>query len=460
MRAKLYLTLILTAFPQTVALMAPNLATGGMHLHEMVSSQTRPADMQLTYTMKEAVIRALEANPGVEAKVLLAERARMNIGVAQSVFWPRLSLLATRNRLSNHGDFGNADEISSDNTAYGLRTTMPLFAGFTHLNAVMQAKLNADVEKERLRQARLELLSTVQLQFLQLLKARDNLNTAEKSVQRLETQGKIAEAFVRTGMAPRLNVLQNEADLSAARLEVIRAHNAVENAMAQLGGSLGLPPETTVVYTGNLRDFGTAADMPEAEAIQMALYRRPDLIIAQKSVAVAFKDVAIRKGEYAPKVDLSWEAMHDNHDYTEHIENYDDYSRSYWAVGINVSWDIFTGGSTTFGLLADRRRAESLQKDYENAVNGMRVEVLAALRDIQAAREMTGAADKGVEAAREGYAMAQKRFETNTGSMTDLLTAQMRLTEAENHVSQAWAEYHSARARFWYSIGQENPGLR
>jgi outer membrane protein TolC len=444
---------------------AENPANGAIHLHEPVIKETRPRAAQPQaaqrgYTMEQAVKRALDANPGIEAKILVVEQARMTIGVAQSTFWPRLSLVASRDRLRNRGDVGNADQLSSDNYSYGMRLTMPLFAGFAHLNGVMKAKLAADVEKERLRQARLELLSTVQLQFLQFMKAKDDLNTALESVRRLETQGKAAEAFVKVGMAPRLAVLQNEADLATAKLQVIRTKNQMENALAQLSTSLALAPTDTVDYLGNLKDFHRGIHGTEAEAIRTALYRRPDLIVAQKSVAVAFKDVDIRKGEYAPKVQLNWDVMHDNHDYEEQLENYQDYSRSYWAVGINVSWDIFTGGDTTFGLLADRSRAEALRKDYENTVNGARTEVLAALRDIKATEEMITAAGKGALAAREGYAMANKRFETNTGSMTDLLTAQMKLTEAENQVNQAWAEHQGARARFWYSIGQENPSLR
>ena len=443
---------------------AANPAPGAIHLHEPVIKQSRPQAVQQAaqrgYTMEQAVKRAFDANPSIESKALVVEQAGMNVGVAQSAFWPRLTLVASRDRLRNHGDFGNSDQLSNDNQAYGMRVTMPLFAGFAHLNGFMKAKLAADVERERLRQARLELLSTVQLQFLQLMKSKDDLNTAEESVRRLETQGKAAEAFVKVSMAPRLVVLQNEADLAAARLQVIRARNQMENSLAQLSTSLALAPTDKVDYLGNLKDFHKGVHGTEEEAVRTALFRRPDLIVAQKSVAVAFKDVDIRKGQYAPRVDLNGQAMHEKHDYDEQLENYKDYSRTYWAVGINVSWDIFTGGDTTFGLLADRRRAQALQKDYENAINVARTEVSTALRDIKATQEMITAAEKGAEAAQEGYAMAKKRFETNTGSMTDLLNAQMKLTEAENHVNQAWAEHHAARARFWYSVGQENPGLR
>lgn len=44
-------------------------------------------------------------------------------------------------------------------------------------------------------------------------------------------------------------------------------------------------------------------------------------------------------------------------------------------------------------------------------------------------------------------------------SLRDCLSG-VRLTEAERDASQALADYHSARARFYFNIGRENPGLK
>ena len=412
-----------------------------------------------TYTMAQAVRQALTANPGLQAKEHLLEQARLNIGVARSAFLPRLSLVSSYERLKNSGDVGMSDELSSRSRSHGLRASLSLFAGFSHLNNLLKAKLSADMEEARHLQAQLELIVYVQLQFLQLLKGREDLKTAEESVRRLREQLKAAQAFVDVGMAPYLNVLQNETELARAGQRVIRARNEIRNAEAQLNRYLALPPGTPVVYSGRLRDFSGQGqhNYNEEEAIKTALYRRPDLIMAQKTVAIAFKDVDIRGGDYLPRVDATYDVMRFHRDYEDKL--YRDYSRSYWAVGLSVSWEFFSGGGTTYGLLGDRQKARALQKDYEDAVSNARTEVIRALLDIGAARELIAASRKGVTAARESYAMADKRYQTHSGSMTELLDSQQRLTEAENEVSQAIAEYHSARARFFYYIGRKNPNL-
>ncbi len=410
-----------------------------------------------TYTMEQAVEYALKANPGVEAKLLLLDQARMNVGVAQSYFWPRVSLVAANNRLKNSGEVGSTDELSSRSWSQGVRASLSLFAGFAHLNNLLKSRLSVDVESARHQQARLELGVNVQLQFLQLLKAREDLKSAEESVTRIMTQLKAARSFVDVGMAPYLNVLQNEVELAKARQQVIRVRNDIRNSEVQLNKYLGFSPDRPVNYRGNLRDFSGVVNYTEEQAIKTALYSRPDLIVAQKSVAVACKDVDIRLGEYLPRVDLTYDDMRFSKDYDEEL--YRDYKRSYWAVGLNVSWEIFSGGGTAFAALGERKRAQSLQKDYEDALSGARTDVIRSLLDITAAKELIAASRTGVAAARESYAMANRRYLTHTGTITDLLDAQLKLTEAENDASRALTEYHSARAKFFYYIGRENPGL-
>ena len=250
--------------------------------------------------------------------------------------------------------------MSSKTWTQGWRLTLSLFAGFAHLNNVQKSLLQVDVEDARHRQARLELITNVQLQFLALLQARENLSTAEESVRRIQKQLEASEAFVRVDMAPYANVLQNRVELSRAQQEVIRCRNDIRNAEVQLNRYLGFPPNERVTYAGRLKDFDGTVTYTEEQAIKTALYSRPDLIVAQKSVAVAFKDVHIAMGEFLPRVDASYDDMRYSRDFDD--RRYNDYTRNYWAAGINFTWDVFSGGSAVFNTLAERNRAKALQK--------------------------------------------------------------------------------------------------
>lgn len=410
------------------------------------------------FTIGQAVEQALKANPGVEAKMRALEKARMDVGVAQSYFWPRVSLVASTNELRNNGDVASLDDVSSHTDSYGLRLTLNLFSGYSHLNNLERSRIEVEIAQARHKQAELELCANVQIQFLQLLKARRDMATVEDSIKRLEKQLQAAQAFVRVGMAPYLNVLQNEVELSQARQEKIRTSNFIRSYEVQLNQYLGFEPSESIQYIGMLEDFPRTVEYGEAEAIRRAVSSRPDLLIAQKSVESARAKLRTTAGRLLPQVDLTFDNMRFRRDYKE--PRYKDYSRGYSSVGVNMNWPLFEGGQTAFTYAGDRKQMQSLEKEYENSRASARTDVIKAMMDILAAEELLATARKGVTAAEEGYAMATKRYNTNVGTITELLNAQSQLTQAEAGVSRALTEYQSARVRYYFFMGTENKDLQ
>ena len=415
---------------------------------------------QVSYTLKEAVAYALKANPSIESKILAIEKAQMDVGVAQSYFWPTASLIWSKSRLSNSGGVGSSEDYTNKSRNRGFRASLSLFAGFAHLNNVQKSLLSVDMERARHKQARLELIGNIQLTFLDLLKAREDMKTVQESKKRIATQLKAAQAFVDVGMAPYLNVLQNEVELSKVNQQEIRVRNSIRNSEVMLNRYLGYDSGVNIKYRGNLKDFSGVVGYTEEQAIKTSLYSRPDLVMAQKSVAVAVKQSHITAGRYLPNVNISYDNMRSDKNYGDDSpSSVKDYERTYWNIGLNFSWEFFTGGNTTFAYLGDRKAIRSLQKEYEDSMASARAGVIRSLLDINAAKELIATSRKGMDAAKESYGMANKRYTTNTGTITELLDAQLRLTQAEEDYNLALTEFHSARSRFFYSIGKENIGL-
>ena len=421
---------------------------------------TIDANAAQMFTLEQAVEHAVKANPGVESKILLLEQAKMNIGVAQSYFWPRISLVAANTRTKNYEPIPvySSDSLSQRTWTKGLQANLSLFSGFAHLSNLQKSLLSKDIASAKQIQAELELGCNVQLQFLNLLKLRENLKSSEEAVVRINKQLSASEAFVKVGMAPYLNVLQNQVELSKAKQQVIKVKNDIRNSEVQLNKYLNFPPDAQIVYRGNLKDYARGISYTEEAAINTAIKCRPDLIIAQKSIEVAFKDMQISMSQYLPKIDLTYSNSQFSIDYDD--PRYEDYGRHYWSAGLQFSWEIFSGGATTFDTLSQRKKAQSLQKQYEDSVSSARTDIIRSVLDMKAADELIKATHVGLSAAKESYDMANRRYTTNTGTITELLDAQLRLTQAQNDESQALNDYHAARSKFFYYIGQKNPSLR
>lgn len=410
-----------------------------------------------SYTMKDAVEEALKANPSLEAKLLVMEQAELSVGAARGQFFPTVSLVYNDSRLENSGAVGSTDDLTSKSRSSGVRINQNLFSGFAHLRNYQKTSLQAESEAARHRLARLELISNIQLNFLGLLKSREDLKSVSDSKKRIAGQLASAQAFVKVGMAPYLNVLQNEVEMARIQQDEIRVQNDIRTKEITLNRYLGLAPNTRVDYIGDLNSYSSVIGYNEPEAVQAAIDGRPDLEIAKKSVGVAFSQSQITMAGYMPRINLSYDHMESRKRYKD--PKYTDYGREYWSVNISVQWDIFDGGSTTYTYLGDRKRVEAMKKEFEDALNNARTEVIRALLDIRAASELIKASRKALEASRESYAIADKRYNTHTGTITDLLDAQAKLTLAEVDSSQALTEFHSARTRFFYNIGKENIGL-
>ena len=410
------------------------------------------------YTLDAAITQALQANPSIEEKVRALESARMEVGVAQSYFWPRVSLVANKNKLKNSGAIGSTDELSNTSTSKGLRATLSLFAGFSHLNNLQRTMIEKDIAELRCLHAELELISNVQIQFFNLLQARRDLRYVKGSIRRITTQLDAAQSFFDVGMAPYVNVLQNKVELSQAQEQLINTQNTIRICKIQLNNFLGFSPEEKINYNGQLEDYPRKMDYEENEALNLAVKHRPDVLIARKSVEAAEKTVLSTAGEALPQVDLTSDVMSSNRDYADN--HYTDYDRQYWSIGVNFTWTFFEGGKTAFGVARDKKRVSGLSAAYRNTLASAKTDVLKALMDIQAAREVYATAKDGLKAAEENYAMASNRYNTNIGTITELIDAQTRLTEAEVRISKSLADFQIARVKLFFNIGLKNPSLR
>lgn len=405
----------------------------------------------ISYNLQSAVERALKANPTIEQQVHALEEAKMNVGVAQSYFWPRVSLVTNRTILQNSGNVGNSDQLSSDDYSYGLRVSWNLFSGFTHLNNMQMTLIQKDIAEWTKKQAELELAANVKGQYFMYLQAKRDLRLSRESIRRIETQLKSAEAFASEDLVPFVNVLQNRVDMARAREQLLTAQNALETSRIQLNRYLGHDPSENVTYKGELEDFPLNHKYDRKQALELAMKNRPEVVIAQKSVAAARKSMYATAGQALPQVDVTYDTMHTDHDYDNSL--YKDYERTYSGVGLNFTWTFFEGGRTVFGTLAEKKRGDSLYASYRNTLEGAKTDVLRSVMDLETAAKVCDTAREGIKSATESYAQNRQRYDSGIGTITELLDSQTRLTEAEVALSRALSRYQSAYARYQYYIG-------
>jgi outer membrane protein len=413
-------------------------------------------------TLEESVKRGLEVNDAIHAARFQTEAAEALRKAALGDFGPTVTV-GYRYTRSERGiaqptavEPGTTVPVGSrDLWVMNLNVSQPLFTGFRLLNAYQRAAISAEVAADLLRQVRLELILLIQTSFLELLKARDDVRSAEDSLERLRSQLRVSQAFYDVGLQPRLDVLQAESDVAVAEQVLVVAQNAVATQQARLNTLLDWPVDRETTYVGTLEYF--PIEITLEEALQTAEKNRPSLNIARMSVDIARRDADIARGVFYPQVGANFDYFRfgDNPglrsgDFPENDE---------WRVGASLQWELFSSFSNYHrhrGALHDVSR---LERELSQEWYQISLQVKSNLLDVESARQRIGAARKGVVAAREGYRMAEARYRAQVGTITEVLDAQARLTGSEANLTQALADYHQAVARVFLAMGLERPAL-
>ncbi|WP_316900066.1 TolC family protein [Pseudodesulfovibrio indicus] len=407
------------------------------------------------FDLERCVTRALKANPSMTGIRAQLQGAQFGENSALGKFGPALK--GTYGYTYYDRKYTSSNE--HNDWVGSLNLTQPVFTGFNLLAGWQKSKLNKESTAAQLTNVELTLVESVQSNFLSLLKARMDVKSAEDSVARLESQLKVTTAFYDVGLRPKAEVLDAEVDLATAKQELLRARNNVFTQEAQLNTLLNIPIESDVQYVGELKFI--PFDLSLRDCLTRAYANRPDLIIGQKSVDMAQKDVTMAESSFYPQVDATWDYVNRGEDPGLNGGGaYSERASEYWTAGVGASMDIFQWGSDYYNSRQFAQVVKQMEAELENTRLNAGFEVKRSLLNIQEAADRISVAQKSVVAAEEAYRMAVARYQAQVGTNTDVLNAQERLTFAEAQLSQALADYGTAVSALYVAMGEKNLGLK
>ncbi|MEZ6852658.1 TolC family protein [Halodesulfovibrio aestuarii] len=406
-----------------------------------------------TFNLKEAVLKALADNPSIEAVRRGATSAEESRKAARGSFGPSLNTTYT----ALHTD---RSSYNTHNTyLWSVKVSQPIFTGFKLLATYNSAALTAQSKDLALGQAELNLIFLVQQNFINLLTARENVESAKDSVERLASQLKVAQAFYDVGLKPRIDVLRAEAQLSEAEDTLISAQNKVVIQEARLNTLLNLPVNAHINYKGELAYF--PFEQPLEVSLDTAAHYRPDILIARKATEISQEQVTVAASEFYPQVSASveWTKTGDGLEVNGFDNSGNPTPLSETTVGAKASWDLFSWGTTYFATTSAKQTVLSNKASEANTWQEAAYQVKSRYLNIINAAKRIKVAEKTVAAAEEAYRMAVARYQAQVGTNTDVLDAQADLSSAEASLITARGDYMISVASLYNATGRKVPGL-
>ncbi len=426
-----------------------------------------PAEEQepLHLDVATAVQRALADNPRTAIAESEVDAAWARVGQARSAMLPNVSiesaytyidydytdldlggqlpvLGAVTRRLGSGAFSGLVPD--KDTRTDRLQARQVLFAGGSIRAAAKASRFLAESGEWR-RDAELQDLAfEVREAYYKTLLADSLIRVAEESVRTFERNLHDARALFEQGMVSRFEVLRAETELSARQADATAARNARRLAQSNLRRLLNVPQGTPLLLE---EDFGgSPTQQPIEEAVAEAIDRRPELKALRAAQQAGEADVRRTQGQFLPQVGASVE-------YTN-IEGGAALMPQGWGFTVGAEWDLYTGGQRRAGTREARATVRGLTHEIREVEQLVELDVTNAYIELRDAMEAVRSARDTVEWAREGLRMAEIRFQEGVGTQSELLEAELALTDSETRLAEALHDFSVASAALDRALGR------
>lgn len=412
----------------------------------------------LQLTLDEALKIALSDNPTIKVADQDIELKKVSAKEAWQSLLPTVDLNGTitytiKTATMNIG--GNQVKMGNDasNTWNGaLNISLPVYAPAVYRTMKMTQD-DIALAAEKSRASRLDLINQVTKAYYQLMLAQDSYAVLQKSYNYSEENYKVVKAKYEQGSVSEYDKISAEVQMRNIKPNVVAAANAVNLAKTQMKVLLGIGnPELEVQIQDNLKNYEQTVQ--EHDPLQqVSLEQNTTLRQFTFNQKMLDHSLRIQKSSFIPTLALNYQYQYQalfNQNFQ--FWNYNWTPSSTLALTLSIPLfhaDNFTKMKTT------RIQMQQLAENRLNTERQLNMQVQTYLDNMQASNEQMSSNKESVAQAEKGLLIAQKRYDVGRGTILELNSSEVALTQAELTYNQAIYDYLTARADLDCLIGND-----
>ena len=429
------------------------------------------AKAQMTLSLDEAIQLALSDNPTIVVAGLEVERYDYVKKQTLASLYPKVDLSGQYSYALRKQEMAEGLSFGGKNTFNATASvSLPLFVPSVY----RQLKLNKTqmaLAVESARASRIDMVAAVRAAYYNVLLAEQSLKVLEKAVSTTQEVVDNTKLLAERGLAAEYDYITAQVQLSNLAPQVLQAKNGIDLTKRQLKMYLSIPEETEIFVVGSLDDFRDAvllgADyeidlannttMKSLELQQELLEHQEKLIQTTRMPTLA----AFGQISYIGQEPSDFGGLMGGGAKTSAVTRAGSGSPKFWwqypiSLGAQISIPIFSGFSKTNQLREVRNQIAQLDLQREYAAEGVRLQIQQAVNTLLTARETMLANELTVEQAQKAYDITYTRYNAGAGTIIELNSAQLSLTQAQLSYSQSIYDYLSAHAQYEKALGVEN----
>ena len=424
------------------------------------------AQQTLTLTLDEAIEMALSENPTVQVANLEIERYDYVRKQTLSSLYPQIdasaqySLAIRRQEMAENLSFGGKNTFNVAGTV-----SLPLFVPSVYRQAKMN-RTQMEMAVESARANRIDLIAAVRAAYYNVLLAEQSLTVLEEAATTTDRVVKNTEDLYKNGLAAEYDYITAKVQRANLDPQIIQIKNGIDITKLQLKMYLSIPEDVDIEVVGTLDDFkdmallGSDYDVDLANNstlrtldLQLDLLEHQEKLIqtTRMPTIAAFGQISYIGQEHS---DLS--KLMGGAGATTNTEQ----SKFWWQypinVGAQINIPIFAGLKKTNQLREVRNQRAQLELQRSYAEQGVRLQVQQAVNNLLTARSSMLANAETVLQAEKAYAISLTRYEAGAGTILELNSAQLSMTQAQLSYSQSIYDYLAAHAEYEKALGKDS----
>ena len=411
-----------------------------------VCSLGATAQETLRLTLDKAIEIALSDNPTIEVANQTVELKKISDKETVLGLLPEASITGAYTRTIKKQTMvmnGMKFQVGIPNQYQGgLTVSLPVFAPALY-KSMKLTKTDVELAVEQARASKQDLVNQVTKAFYQMLLAQDSYAVLEKSYAQAEANYNIVKAKFDQGRVSEYDKISAEVQMRNLQPSVISTRNAVELSRLQLVVLMNVDPEMDFELDGNLADYEEAVFAGVLTADSTSLNNNSSLKQMDMSTRMLQQTLTLNKQSFVPMVALQFNYM-----YTCMADDFKfkDYEwNPYSNVSLSVSIPLFKYSNFSTVKKTNLQIAQMMtNRDY--TARQLAMQQQSYLNSMAASAEQVSSNKEAITQAQKGRDIAEKLYEVGRGTVLELNSAEVALTQARLTYAQSIYDYLTAKA--------------
>lgn len=387
------------------------------------------------------------------------QAARANLAEARALYLETgLNLLPTVTSHANYteqkrstGSLNNRAfvprELKLYNTGFDASWEVDFF-GRVRRN-VEASNDEVEAQEASLHDIGVSLIAEAARNYFELRGLQNQLAVAQKNADNQAQTLALTQVKLENGRGTELDTARAQAQLESTKAGIPRLQSAIAHTIHRLSVLTGQMPDALTATLAQSAPLPNAPDTIRIGSPEQLLRRRPDIRIAERSLAAATARIGVATADLFPRVtfvgNISLEANTLSGIVAPGSESY--------SVGPKISWAAFDLGRVYARIKAADARAEASLAGYEQTVLNALEETENALVNYRQERARRTSLTAAAEASEKASHLAHLRYQEGISDFLTVLDAEQRLLQDQSQLAQSQTATATALTAVYKALG-------